>query len=230
VTRSGFGLARGMTRRIGEGLIDTAETRHLMTIGIMGAGSIGQAIAKRLASAGIPASISNNHGPSSLSSIVESIGGGITAAEPKVAAKADVVFLAVPWSAHKEAVAGLAPWGNRIVIDAMNAASVGPDGFRPFDLSGRPSSQVVADQLTGARVVKAFNTLPAAVLASDPHAGGGKRILFVSGDDRPAKEEVAQLIVRLGFVAIDLGNFESGRRLQEFPGGPLAGINVVQLP
>src|SRR6267154_2166707 len=130
-----------------------------MTIGIIGAGNIGQAVAKRLASVGIPASIANSRGSGSLSSIVQGLGAGITAAEIKVAAKADVVFLAVPWQAYTDAVAGLAPWGGRIVIDAMNAASVGPQGFRPADLGGRPSSQVVADRLTGARVVKAFNTL-----------------------------------------------------------------------
>lgn len=201
-----------------------------MTIGIIGAGNIGQAVAKRLANAGIPASIANNRGPSSLSSIVQGLGLGITAAEIKVAAKADVVFLAVPWQAYPDAVAGLAPWGGRIVIDTMNAASVGPQGFRPADLGGRPSSQVVADRLTGARVVKAFNTLPAAALAKDPRADGGKRVLFLSGDDVPAKQEVAQLIERLGFVAIDLGDFEMGRRFQQFPGGPLAGINMVQFP
>ena len=201
-----------------------------MTIGIIGAGNIGQAIAKHLASAGIPASIANNRGPSSLSSIIPTLGAGITAADAKVAAKADVVFLAVPWQAYADAVAGLAPWGGRVVIDAMNAGFLGPQGYQPFDLGGRASSQVVADRLTGARVVKAFNTLPAAVLASDPHADGGKRVLFLSGDDAPAKQEVAQLIDRLGFVAIDLGDFEMGRRLQQFPGGPLAGINMVQFP
>ena len=201
-----------------------------MTIGIIGAGHIGQAVAKRLASAGIPASIANNRGPSSLSSIVQGLGAGITAAETKVAAKADVVFLAVPWQAYADAVAGLAPWGGRIVIDAMNAGFVGPEGLRPFDLGGQASSQLVADRLTGARVVKAFNTLPAAALASDPHADGGKRVLFLSGDDAPAKQEVARLVDRLGFVAIDLGDVEMGRRLQQFPGGPLAGINMVQFP
>src|SRR5260370_26974262 len=158
-----------------------------MTIGIIGAGNIGQAVAKRLASAGISASIANNRGPSSLSSIVQTLGAGITAAEIKVAAKADIVFLAVPWSVYDDAVAGLGPWGGRIVIDAMNAASVGPEGFRPFDLGGRPSSQVVADRLTGARVVKAFNTLAAAVLASDPQSNGGRRVPFLSGDAAPAK-------------------------------------------
>jgi len=199
-----------------------------MTIGIIGAGNIGQAVAKRLASAGIPASIANNRGPGSLASTVKNLGAGITAAEIKEAAKADIVFLAVPWSAYADAVSGLGPWGGRVVIDAMNAAEVGPQGFHAFDLGGRPSSQVVADRLTGARVVKAFNTLPAAALASDPHADGGRRVLFLSGDDASAKQEVAQLIERLGFVAIDLGDFEMGRRLQQFPGGPLAGINMVQ--
>ena len=139
-----------------------------MTIGIIGAGNIGQAIAKRLASAGIPASIANNRGPSSLSAIVQNLGAGITAAEIKAAAKADIVFLAVPWQAYADAVAGLAPWNGRIVIDAMNAASVGPDGFRPAELGGRPSSQVVADRLTDARVVKAFNTLQAGALRATP--------------------------------------------------------------
>jgi len=199
-----------------------------MTIGIIGAGNIGQAVAKRLSSAGIPASIANNRGPSSLSSIVKNLGAGITAADIKVAAKADIVFLAVPWSAYADAVSGFGPWGGRIVIDAMNAAEVGPEGFRPFDLGGRASSQIVADRLTGARVVKAFNTLPAAALASDPHAEGGRRVLFLSGDDVSARQEVAHLIERLGFVVIDLGDFEMGRRLQQFPGGPLAGINMVQ--
>src|SRR5258706_5051795 len=129
-----------------------------MTIGIIGAGNIGQAIAKRLASAGIPASIANNRGPSSLSSIVQNLGTEITAAEIKVAAKADIVFLAVPWSAYADAVAGLGPWGGRIVIDAMNAASVGPAGVRPFDLGGRPSSQSVAGRLTRALVLSGFST------------------------------------------------------------------------
>jgi len=75
----------------------------------------------------------------------------VRAVTVKDAAKAGIVILAVPWAAYADAVAGLAPWNNRIVIDAMNAASIGPEGFRPFDLGGRPSSQVVADRLTGAR-------------------------------------------------------------------------------
>jgi predicted dinucleotide-binding enzyme len=114
------------------------------------------------------------------------------------------------------------------VIDAMNVASMGPTGFATLDLGGRPSSEVVAEHLPGARVVKAFNTLTAAVLASDPQQSGGRRVMFMSGADRDAKATVARLIEQLGFAPIDLGDFETGRQVQQFPGGALAAINLVR--
>ncbi len=140
-----------------------------MTIGIIGAGSIGQAIAKRHARAGIPASISNSRGPSSLSSIVQAIGAGITAAELKVAAKADVVFLAVPWSAHTDAVAGLARWGQPhrdrrhecsllwteicLAYPVLSALGEGYEVFIVTDASGGVS--VEAHQMAIQRMVQA---------------------------------------------------------------------------
>ena len=199
-----------------------------MTIGIIGAGHIGQAVAKRLSSVGIEALISNSRGPESLSSLVRELGPGIKAATRQDAATADIVFLAVPWTSHAAVVSDLPPWNGRIVIDAMNAASMGPEGFAALDLGGSPSSAVVAEHLRGARVVKAFNTLTAAVLASDPQQSGGRRVMFMSGADRDAKATVARLIEQLGFAPIDLGDFETGRQVQQFPGGALAAINLVR--
>jgi predicted dinucleotide-binding enzyme len=43
--------------------------------------------------------------------------------------------------------------------------------------------------LNGARLVKAANTLPAVVLAADPHQGDGRRVLVLSGDDIDAKAQ-----------------------------------------
>lgn len=199
-----------------------------MTIGIIGAGAIGQALAKRVASAGLQASLSNSRSPDSLASVVRDLGPGIKAVTRREAAKADVVFLAVPWPAHAAVVSDLPAWNGRIVIDAMNAASMGPEGFTPLDLGDRPSSEVVAEHVPGARVVKAFNTLTAAVLAGDPHQSGGRRVMFMSGADRDAKATVAGLIDQLGFAPIDLGDFETGRHVQQFPGGALAAINLVK--
>jgi predicted dinucleotide-binding enzyme len=50
-------------------------------------------------------------------------------------------------------------------------------------LGGRTSSDIVANLVPGAKLVKAFNTLLAAALAADPKQGGGQRVIFVSGDD-----------------------------------------------
>ena len=100
--------------------------------------------------------------------------------------------------------------------------------FRPFDLGGRSSSDVVAGLAQGARVVKGFNHLPPALLRRDPRAEGGQRILFLAGDDRQAKGEVMQLAERLGFGAIDLGGLADGGRLSQFPGGALTALNLVK--
>ncbi|GGX76908.1 NADP oxidoreductase [Massilia dura] len=197
-----------------------------MKIGIIGAGAIGTAIARALANAGIDAIIANRRGPDSLAALEGELGPHIRAATVREAASADIVFLAVNWSKIPDAVRELGPWGGRIVIDANNPIEA--PTFRPFDLGGRASSEVVADLLPGARLVKAFNHLPPALLASDPRAEGGRRVLFVAGDNGEAKAEVLELIERMGFFGIDLGTLGGGGRLSQFPGGPLPSLNLVK--
>jgi predicted dinucleotide-binding enzyme len=194
-------------------------------IAIIGAGAIGTAIARLLSKAGIAASIANSRGPESLAALSQEL--GVTPVSVAEAAKADIVFLAVNWARLPEAVRGLGPWDGRIVIDANNAVEV--PSFRAVDLDGRASSSVVADLLPGARVVKAFNHLGAALLGSDPQSDGGRRVLFYSGDEQDAKARVAELIGQLGFAGIDLGTLDGGGRLAQFPGGPLPVLNLVRM-
>lgn len=198
-----------------------------MNIGIIGAGNIGSAIARALARANIPATLSNNHGPASLEGLVAELGPSITAGTREAAASADLVFVAVNWSKLSAALRDLPAWNGRIVIDANNPIEA--PLFKPVDLKGRVSSEVFADWVPAARVVKAFNHLPAQVLGSDPHAEGGRRVLFYSGNDDDAKAEVGALIERLGFFGIDLGSLAIGGRLAQFPGGPLPPHNLVKL-
>jgi 8-hydroxy-5-deazaflavin:NADPH oxidoreductase len=80
-----------------------------------------------------------------------------------------------------------------------------------------------------ARVVKAGNTLGAAVLGSDPHQAGGQRVIFLSGDDAAAKSDVVALFDQAGFFVIDLGGLREGGRMQQV-GAPLAGQNLIRLP
>jgi 8-hydroxy-5-deazaflavin:NADPH oxidoreductase len=123
------------------------------TVGIIGAGRIGTVMAQIARRAQRRVVISNSRGPESLSALVDELGDGVSAGTVADAAAADIVVLAVMWPQVPQAVAGL-QWEGRIVIDPTN-------DFDPSDLDGRTSSEVVADLVAPAPVVKAGNTLGA---------------------------------------------------------------------
>ena len=111
--------------------------------------------------------------------------------------------LCVPWDNILDAVGNL-DWNGQVVIDATN-------DLDPVGLDGKTSSEIVAELIPGARLVKAGNTLEAAVLATDPREAGGRRVIFISGDDSDAKNTVSTLFVDAGFFTIDLGGLGHGR-------------------
>ncbi|HEV3389015.1 MAG TPA: NAD(P)-binding domain-containing protein [Solirubrobacteraceae bacterium] len=190
-------------------------------VGIIGAGRIGKTMAQIASRAGRRVVIANRHGPKSLASVVEELGDRVSAGTVEEAAGADLVVLAVMWPDVPKAVTGL-DWEGRILIDPTN-------DFNPSDLNGRTSSEVVADLVTPARVVKTANILGAGLLASDPHEAGGQRVMFLSGDDADAKSAVRALLEAAGFFVVDLGGLREGGQMQQF-GGPLAGLNLIHLP
>jgi predicted dinucleotide-binding enzyme len=194
---------------------------ELKNVGIIGAGRIGQVMARIANRAGRQVVISNRRGPESLTAVVHDLGPRVSARTVRDAAAADIVVLAVMWPDVPQAVEGL-EWEGRILIDPTN-------DFDASDLDGRTSSEVVSDLVAPARLVKAGNTVGADVLGSDPHEAGGHRVIFLSGDDADAKTEVAALFDRAGFFVIDLGGLREGGRVQQV-GGPLAGHNLIRLP
>src|SRR6476660_2342040 len=189
-------------------------------LGIIGAGRIGQAMARTAQRAGRPVVISNSRGPDSLTPVVSALGDGVSAGTVEQAAAASIVVLGVPWSNVAEVVRAL-DWRGQIVIDATN-------DFDASDLDGRTSSELVADLVQPAPVVKTANTLVAALLASDPREAGGQRVIFLSGDDTDAKSEVVALFQAAGFSPIDLGGLSTGGSMQQV-GGPLSGLNLIRL-
>jgi len=190
------------------------------SVGIIGAGRLGQAIARTALRAGRRVVIANSRGPGSLASVVSALGHGVSAVTVEEAASAGIVVIAVPWDRVPEAVRGLT-WDGQVVVDATN-------DFAADDLHGRTSSELVADLVPGARVVKAGNTLGADVLGSDPQETGGRRVIFVSGDDADAKTQAVALFQDAGFAAIDLGDLATGGAMHQIH-HPLAGVNLIQL-
>jgi predicted dinucleotide-binding enzyme len=195
-----------------------------MKYSIIGSGNIGMAVAGQFARKGIQVAIANTRGPDSLLPLAKKLGQQVVPQTLELALDADMVILAAPFSAIADLARLRRDWKGKIVVDATNAIDL--PAYTPTDLGGRPSSEIIADQLRGARLVKTFNTLPAAVLAADPIEGPGRRVVFVSGNDAEANAQVAVLVANLGFAPITLGRLAEGGLLQQY-GGPLMGQNLI---
>jgi predicted dinucleotide-binding enzyme len=194
-----------------------------MKIGFIGAKEVAQTISRHVLPHGHEVVLSNSRGPDSLAEVVEKLGKGARAGTPQEAADQDIVVLSVNWANVQSALFAVGDWNGRVLVDATNRIiSMSPPSLG--DLSGRTSSEIVADLAQGARVVKAFNSVPM-VWIQDYSAEKPKTALFVAGDEASAKQPVVDLIDEAGFEAIDLGSLAIGGRLQQL-GGPLAGVRL----
>jgi predicted dinucleotide-binding enzyme len=194
-----------------------------MKIAMIGAGRMGRALAGLFAEAGHEVLLSNSRGPESLAEIVKELGPRCSAATVKDAVEAsDVVFLATPWGQTAAAAAAASDWSGRIVVDTTNNRSApGPHGL--IDIGDRVSSEIVAEYVPGARVVKAFNTTPIPILVAGLGTNAGENnAVYLAGDDADAKALVAGLVAGINGVAVDTGNLRTGGYLQGMS-GPLAG-------
>lgn len=196
-----------------------------MTVGILGAGHMGQTLARLFLAAGHDVVLANSRGPESLAPLVAELGAhACSATAAAVVRSCDVVVIATRWDQTAAAVRGLGPLDGKVIIDTTNNRS-GPGPKDLFDIGDRTSSEVVAELVPGARVVKAFNHLPIPALSGlRPSEASDRRALFIAGDDAKAKQVVAGLIRDIGGEPMDTGNLREGGKLQG-TGGPLAGYS-----
>lgn len=187
-----------------------------MNIGIIGSGNIGANAARLFAQAGHDVAVSNSRGPESLEPLVSEIGSSARATTVKeVADFGEAILVAIPFFARDTLPSGL---DGKIVIDATNYYP-GRDGDVDFD--GLTSSELLARNIPGARLVKAFNTMYYETLAKEGRSEGEDRlVLFVAGDDKEAKATVSGLIEEIGFAPMDTGSLRDGGRKQQ-PDSPI---------
>jgi len=197
-----------------------------MSYAIIGFGKIGQALAKAFARNGVEASVATTRDPESFASAAAAIGRTIMPKTLAEAVMADIIFLAVRFAAHRDVAKALPTWQGKTIVDVTNARGVTPE-----ELGGQPSSKAVAQIFTGARLVKGFNHLPAAILDQDPAEHGGRRVVFLASDDDGAADQVAALAEDLGFAPIKLGSLSEGGLLVQSRGdswGPLIFQHLVK--
>jgi hypothetical protein len=186
-----------------------------MKIGIIGAGRIGQAVARRLVTAGHEVMLSNAAGPESLAAVKKALGGKAHAGTVQdAAAYGEVVFLAIPVAAMFDLPA--AELDGKIVVDATNYYPQRDGQIPELDDGSIGSSELLARDLPGSWVVKAMNTMSYVRLDSEAKPPGAARRLAIplAGDDLPAKEIVSGLIDDMGFDPVDAGTLADGRDQQ----------------
>ena len=189
-----------------------------MSHAIIGFGKIGQALAHAFARRTIEVTVASRRPPEALAPLARAIGPTVIARSLQDALRADTIILAIPFGEHTGIAAALPDWNGKTVIDAMNA-------LVPLEeLDGLLSSAFVAKAFAGARLVKGFNHLGAATLATDPVVEGGHRVVFLASDDEDAIPPVAALARQFGFAPVKLGKLGEGGALVHARGrvwGPL---------
>jgi 8-hydroxy-5-deazaflavin:NADPH oxidoreductase len=176
-----------------------------MKYAIIGSGKIGTALARTFARKNIEVAIANSRGPETLASLRQELGLSVVPQSLQDALKAEMIFLAVPFPAHKDVAKRSNQWNRKIVVDLTNAFHVAPE-----ELGGVLSSDVVSQAFAGARLVKGFNHLSAAQLGTNPSVEGQRQVVFVSSDDADASSTVAAVATQLGFAPIEMGRLDKG--------------------
>lgn len=184
-----------------------------MKYAIIGAGAVGQALAKMFARKGLDVAIASTRSPEAIAPLAKAIGPTVKPVSLEDAVAADVILLAVPFWAHRDVAKAASDWQGKIIVDVTNAYGVSPQ-----ELDDLPSSAVIAKAFGAGALVKAFNHLPAGVLAQDPSVRGARRVAFLSSDVEKAIPPVAALVEQLGYAPINLGGLAEGGRLVQARG------------
>lgn len=192
-----------------------------MRVGLLGTGSMTAALGARLVRAGHSVVVGGRE-PARAEALAAELGGAAQAGDHRAAARCDAVIVAVPDAVALEVVSTLSELlAGRILIDLGNPLAAGDPlapGFWESRYSGGSSlAERMAAAAPRARVVKAFNTVYAELLAAD-----GRPQTFVASDDDDARRRVLQLAHELRIDAVDVGPLRMSRHLEALAGFEVA--------
>ena len=176
------------------------------TLGIIGSGNIGTAVARLAVAAGMNVVMANSRGPETLSDLVAELGPLARAGTVEDAAKlGDAVVLSIPLKAVQDLPDGLLE--GKIVLDTSNYYPSRDGRIAELDDNTVTTSELVRRWIPGARYVKAFNNIMAhhIPLLARPGGAEDRSALPIASDDEQAKAEAAALLDLLGYDVVDAG-------------------------
>jgi 8-hydroxy-5-deazaflavin:NADPH oxidoreductase len=182
-----------------------------VNVAIIGTGNVGGALGQSLSRAGHDVTFYSRD-EQKLADVASAIDAASADSTIHAAQNADVIILAVPYTAVLAVAGELAPTTQgKVVIDTTNP--IKPDGSGVATASGESAAEEIAHVMTGAHVVKAFNTVFAGVQA-DPSARDVQPDALFATDDEDARKTVAQLAESIGFRPVCVGPLAAARELE----------------
>ncbi|MBF4994383.1 NAD(P)-binding domain-containing protein [Arthrobacter gandavensis] len=187
----------------------------MATLGIIGSGNIGSAVARLAVTADLDVVIANSRGPETLQDLVAELGPRARAGTLEEAASlGDAVVLSIPLKAVKDLPDGLL--AGKLVLDTSNYYPSRDGRIEELVNSTVTSSELIRDQLGAGQYVKVFNNITAAHIPAlaRPEGAPERSALPIAGDDAAAKAEADAIISRLGFDTVDAGTLADSWRFE----------------
>ncbi|WP_075004348.1 NADPH-dependent F420 reductase [Stigmatella aurantiaca] len=196
----------------------TMNDTNKLKIGILGAGTIGKTLARKLAAAGHDVKVANSRGPETIDAETVATGAkAVTAAE--AVQGVDVVILSTPPTALIKIASLLTTLpAETVVMDTSNYHPFRDGRIAAID-AGQVESLWVVEQL-GRPIVKAWNSLVTDSLVNKGRPAGspGRIALPVAADRERDRRIGMRLVEDTGFDAVDAGTLAESWRQQ--PGAP----------
>lgn len=187
----------------------------MTTIGLIGSGNIGSAVARLAVKSGYDVVLSNSRGPETLAELVAELGPKARAATPAEAATAgDLVVVTIPLHAYK--TVPVEELRGKVVFDTNNYYPERDGRIAELDDESTTVSELLQAHLPESRVVKGFNNIYAGHVTglARPSGDPERSVLAIAGDDASAKKAVTGFLDAIGFDAYDVGPLAEGWRFQ----------------
>lgn len=187
----------------------------MTTVGIIGAGNIGHALAQGFVDHGYDVVIANSRGPETLSDLVAEVGSRARAATAQEAAEAgEIVVVTVPLKAIDDLP--VAPLAGKTVLDTNNYYFERDGRIAELDEKKTTTSEMLQQRLPDSVVVKAFNHIPAADILTDgaPAGSENRRALATSADTDEAVALVTRIYNEFGFDTVNVGPLSESWRVE----------------